>query len=302
MNLLTIEDLRILDAIDRRGSFAKASEELNKATSALSYGVQRLEDRLGITVFERQGRRSVLTSAGRLLLVEGRKILGAVDLLSAQAKEMATGWEPRLRIGLESTADHDPFFQVLSSFLLKHESMEIDVSQSVLSGGWEALEHDRIDLLVGAPGPAPKQKGFRSEVIRRADLVAVIASHHPKAKQCSELESFQQVLPQLRRVVMHDTSTLEVARDAGLSVGNQHIYVQTMDQKLAAQLAGLGIGHLPRKLVEPYLDSGRLMVLPFANRSPVTYIAWRKSHGGKALKALTERLIEVYQAEGLPSE
>ena len=40
---ITIEVLETLDAIDRRGSYAKASEELNKATSAVSYAVQKLE-------------------------------------------------------------------------------------------------------------------------------------------------------------------------------------------------------------------------------------------------------------------
>ena len=41
---ITLDALQALDAIDRRGSFAKAAEELNKATSALSYTVQKLED------------------------------------------------------------------------------------------------------------------------------------------------------------------------------------------------------------------------------------------------------------------
>jgi len=43
-NPITIEVLEIIDAIDRRGSFAKAAEELNKAPSAISYGIQKLED------------------------------------------------------------------------------------------------------------------------------------------------------------------------------------------------------------------------------------------------------------------
>ncbi len=82
INPINIESLQILDAIDRRGSFAKAAEELNKATSALSYGVQKLEEQLGITVFTRQGRRSVLTPAGRLILDEGRLILNATSALA----------------------------------------------------------------------------------------------------------------------------------------------------------------------------------------------------------------------------
>ena len=65
-NPITIEALEIIDAIDRQGSFAKAAQELNKATSAISYGIQKLEDQLDIAIFHRQGRRSTLTPAGRL--------------------------------------------------------------------------------------------------------------------------------------------------------------------------------------------------------------------------------------------
>ena len=101
--LLTLEVFEILDAIDRRGSFAKAAEELNKATSAVSYGIQKLEERLDITIFQRQGRRSVLTPAGRLVLDEGRLILNPTTRLADKAMELATGWEPRLRINIEST-------------------------------------------------------------------------------------------------------------------------------------------------------------------------------------------------------
>ena len=101
-NPITIEALETLDAIDRRGSFAKASEEMNKATSAVSYSVQRLEEQLGITLFQRQGRRSVLTPAGQLVLTEVREILQTTARLVNQAKEIATGWEPRISIALES--------------------------------------------------------------------------------------------------------------------------------------------------------------------------------------------------------
>ncbi|MEJ2418819.1 MAG: LysR family transcriptional regulator, partial [Exilibacterium sp.] len=79
---ITLDALQALDAIERRGSFAKAAEELNKATSALYYTVQKLEEQLGVTVFQRQGRRSVLTASGRWLLDEGRTILGATTYLA----------------------------------------------------------------------------------------------------------------------------------------------------------------------------------------------------------------------------
>jgi DNA-binding transcriptional LysR family regulator len=149
-NPITIEVLETIDAIDRRGSFAKAAEELNKATSAISYAVQKLEEQLDIAVFQRQGRRSVLTPAGRLLLAEGREIL------------QATGWEPRISIAVESVQSYPVFFSQLREFLEEHPTVEIDICESVLNGGWEALEQDRVDLIVGSPGPVPLQKGYRA--------------------------------------------------------------------------------------------------------------------------------------------
>ncbi len=290
VNPMNIEVLEMLDAIERRGSFAKAAEDLNKATSALSYGIQKLEEQLDISVFQRQGRRSVLTPAGRLILNEGRKILESTVLLADKAKELATGWEPKIRIAAESTLDLSVFFNVLGGFLAEHEGMEIDVCESVLSGGWEALEHDRVDLLVGAPGPVPLQKGFRAVSINPSELVPVVASHHPLARLANDPEALKAAMPMTRAVVTHDTAMVDVARNAGFSMGKKIVYVQTMDQKIEAQLAGLGMGHIPRFRIQKYLDDGRLVALNLGTSVTENFIAWKISNKGKALQALAQKL------------
>lgn len=293
---ITLDALQALDAIDRRGSFAKAAEELGKATSALSYTVQKLEEQLGVTLFQRQGRRSVLTPSGRLMLDEGRKILGATAYLTDQVKELATGWEPRLRLGLESTTEREPLFQALGTLLAEQPFLEIDIRECVLSGGWEALEMDRIDLLIGAPAPVPLQKGFRAQPIPPADMLLVAAANHPLGLVASDHKAVAAQLPHYRRIVTHDTATKNVMRTEGLSTGRQVLYVQTMEQKIQAQLAGLGVGHLPRKLIQAYLDSGVLVRL--TTGAPTTenqerHIAWKISNKGKALKRLAQLLIEA---------
>lgn len=290
VNPITIEALEILDAIDRRGSFAKAAEELNKATSALSYGVQKLEEQLDITVFQREGRRSVLTPAGRLILDEGRKILNSATLLAQKAKEVATGWEPLLRIAIDSTQNYTLIFQILSEFMKDHERLEVDIIECILSGGWEALEQDRVDLIIGSPGPVPLQKGYRAIPLPLTEMIPVIASHHPFAKKAHNADAITSVLPHLRRVVAHDTSTINITRSAGLTTGKQVIYVQTIDQKIAAQLAGLGIGHLPKHRIQPYLDKGQLIELKLESAPVENFLAWKISNKGKALQALTQLL------------
>ncbi|MFB6358916.1 MAG: LysR family transcriptional regulator, partial [Thiohalorhabdaceae bacterium] len=72
---LSLEGLEVLDAIDRRGSFAGAAAELHRVPSAVTYTVRRLEEGLGVTLFDRTGNRATLTEAGRAVLEGGRPIL-----------------------------------------------------------------------------------------------------------------------------------------------------------------------------------------------------------------------------------
>lgn len=298
-NPITIEVLETLDAIDRRGSFAKASEELNKATSAVSYAVQKLEEQLDISLFQRQGRRSVLTPAGQLVLHEGRKILSATSRLANSAKEVATGWEPKIRIAMESTLNSSVLFEVLAEFLEQHENVEIDLIESVLNGGWEALDQDRVELIVGVPGPVPSQKGFRTQIIGESDLVPVIATSHKYAAFAKDAAALDNILPKIRRVITHDTARFEIPRSAGLSrdrlnVPGLSFYVQNMDQKVEAILAGIGIGHLPRKRIEQDLKSGKLIELNINDTEALNhenYIAWKITNKGKGLQALTQQLM-----------
>jgi len=290
-NPITLEVLEMLDAIDRRGSFAKAADELNKATSALSYAVQKLEEQLDIALFQRQGRRSVLTPAGRLVLDEGRLILQASTRLARRAKEVATGWETRIRIALESISEPQPFYQAIATFLDAFPSLEIDISECVLNGGWEALEDNRVDLLVGGPGPVPQQKGFRAVRLPDRELLPVIASDHPLAALAGDRNALGKRLGELRRVVTHDTSQQGIARSEGLSSEGRMLYVQNIDQKVHAILAGAGIGSLPRSRIEPYLRSGDLLPLNIDTRSfHGHFLAWKISNKGKGLQSLVQLL------------
>src|SRR4249920_755433 len=99
---LSIDSLQVLDAIDRRGSFAGAAEELHRVPSAITYSVRQLEAGLGVELFDRRGHRAVLTEAGRALLSDGRKLLEAAADLECRVQQVAKGWESELRIAVDT--------------------------------------------------------------------------------------------------------------------------------------------------------------------------------------------------------
>ena len=88
---LTLEALRVMDAIDRRGSFAAAADELGRVPSALSYTMQKLEEELDVVLFDRSGHRTKFTNVGRMLLERGRVLLEAADKLTTDANGWSRG-------------------------------------------------------------------------------------------------------------------------------------------------------------------------------------------------------------------
>ena len=113
---ITIDALKVLDAIDRKGSFAGAASELFRVPSAISYTVQKLEEDLSVSVFDRTGHKAVLTPAGRYLLEEGRSLLEAAENLAHSTRQVAQGWETRLRIGFNSLLPAQCLFPAIDAF------------------------------------------------------------------------------------------------------------------------------------------------------------------------------------------
>jgi DNA-binding transcriptional LysR family regulator len=89
---LSLDALLVLDAIERKGSFAAAADELHRVPSAITYTVQKLEEDLDVQLFDRRGHRAKLTPAGRELLSEGRHLLRAAGDIESRVKRVATGW------------------------------------------------------------------------------------------------------------------------------------------------------------------------------------------------------------------
>ncbi|RHW77893.1 LysR substrate-binding domain-containing protein [Colwellia sp. RSH04] len=288
---LSVEALLVLDAIDYRGSYAAAAEQLNKVPSALSYIVQKLEEQLNVTLFERQGRRAVLTPAGKHLLVEGRKVLFALNTLSEQTQTIANGWEPKIRIACDSIIDIKPIFVSIQQFLAVHGAIEIDIQEEVLNGTWEALIEDRVDLVIGAPAPMPAQKGIRAVKINELDTVLVVNELHPLSKVKSPIHSNS--LSQYRSVVVHDSAKSEIPWSVNLIEGSQRFYVSTVAHKIEAILSGIGIGYLPRYMAEKYLKAGQLIEIGLVDKKAPQdlFMAWKISNKGKGLIKLREILL-----------
>lgn len=293
---LTLESIRILDAIDRKRSFAGAAIELNRVPSALTYSVRKLEEDLDVLLFDRGGHRAKLTPAGIELLTQGRHLLRAADELERRVKRTASGWEVELRIVLDGIIPFDRLFPLIAAFDQQGSGTRLRFSSQVLSGVWEALLDGSADLAIGAPYAGPdmmRMTGqYRTRMLGMIEWVFAVAPGHALTQATEPLHT--DLILQHRAVAVGDTGRQLPNVTAGLLTGQDTLTVPSLHAKLAAQLAGLGCGHLPRTLATPYLLSGALIEKQTMDPKPgdTIQIAWRAASRGKSLKWFLNRLAE----------
>lgn len=280
---LSLDALEILDAIDSRGSYAAAAQALFRVPSALTHAVQKLEDELGVDLFEKSGRRAVLTPAGRTLLEDGRQLLRAAGELERRVKRVATGWETDLSIAMDVVIPAERLNSLLGRFYAESGGTRLRLSYEVLGGCWDALTTGRADLVIGAPGDRPSRSGISTRALGDMQLVFCVAPDHPLATAPEPIAP--EVLALYRAVVLADTSRELAARTSGLLEGQDALRVPDMASKAAAQAAGLGVGHLPPWLAEREVAAGRLVIRRLAEAKPAApmYVAWRPKDEGRAL-------------------
>lgn len=290
---ISLEALQVLDAIDRKGSFAAAAEALFRVPSALTHAIKRLEDDLAVTLFVRERRRAVLTPAGRILLEEGRHLLRAAGELECRVKRVATGWETELRMAVDALLEVAPLFPLLDAFYREGSGTRVRLSCEVLGGCWDALLSGRADLALGAPGDPPPGGGYQTLLLGAADLVFVCAPGHPLARAAEPLAP--ETIQEHRIVALADTSRQLLARTAGILDGQDVLTVPDMPTKIAAHRAGLGVGYLPRGQALREANAGHLVFKAVAEPRPHVslYLAWRSDHEGKALQWFVQRLADA---------
>ncbi len=277
---LTLEALRVMDAIDRRGSFAAAADELGRVPSALSYTMQKLEEELDVVLFDRSGHRTKFTNVGRMLLERGRTLLEAAEKLTADAEALAKGWETRLTIVCEALIPVSYFFPLVEKLAQKSNTQFVFMTE-VLAGAWERLESGRADIVIAPDMHFRSSSEFNSKPLYSINHVYVAAPDHPIHQEPEPLSDATRV--KYRGVAVADTARERPVLTVQLLDKQRRLTVSTMEDKHRALLAGLGVATMPYFMVEDDIRAGRLRVVS-AEYSDETNIimAWRRDSMGEA--------------------
>ena len=294
---LSLEALQALDAIATEGSFAKAAEVLHKVPSALTYTMQKLESDLDVGIFDRGGKRAVLTPIGVALLEQGRELLRQADGVERRIKRLGQGWETTLTIAYDGVVPFECMLSTIHEFDALQCGTRLKFIEETLDGVWEALIDRRAQLVIGAAGDPPIGHGLLARDWTEIEgFVFAVAPNHPLAALEEPLRMAQ--IAKYRAVVVSDSSRRLEGRTIGVLPAQDTLSVPNLNAKIAAQVAGLGVGHVPAHLAAEHIRSGRLLVRQVeAERSDgVLKVAWRSGEDGKALSWIRDHILATRRA------
>lgn len=171
---------RYLLAVADLGSMTAAAAHLEVAQPALSQALRRVEQALGVPLFERSRRGSVLSSAGQAVVEDLRASLALAEGAERKARAIAGGKTGRLHIGFVTHAVYDVLPQALKLLQAQFPGSQVVLSEMGNADLAQALSEGRIDLAM-LHTPVVVQGRVRQKLVRRDPLVAVLPASHALA-------------------------------------------------------------------------------------------------------------------------
>ncbi|MDR3532881.1 MAG: LysR family transcriptional regulator [Rhodopila sp.] len=297
----SFDQLQVLLAIVEAGSFSGAARRLNRAQSAVTYAVQRLEEQLGTALFDRASYRPTLTEAGRTLLPRARLIIDEMRALCDHAQGIAAGLEPELTVIVDAMFPMCALLDALRTFGVRFPTVPPRIYVESLGGASELLLNGTcaVGLLLSF---SSEFELLQRQHLSDVTVIYVAAASHP-------LSWIEGPVPraELRRhvqLVLSDRSGLTGTRDYGV-LSPQTWRLADLGAKHAMLKAGLGWGGMPAHLVAEDLAAGRLRRIVIQSEAggddfitlPLCTAYHRDRPPGPAGRWLLDHLSEIIEAD-----
>ena len=253
----TFDQLHMFLTVIEQGSFTAAARRLNRAVSAISYGIANLETQLGVQLFERQGtRKPRLTAAGKAVLAEASTIAEGMDGLRAKVKGLLDGREAEVDLAVDVMIPPERLGRVLRAFAAAHPTVSLRLHVEAL--GAVAAMVLAGKAVIGISGPlASGLPGLESCGAGAVTMVPVAAPDHP-------LGRMTEIPPGAARrhvqLVLTDRSQATEGRDFAV-LSPRTWRLADLGAKHALLREGIGWGNMPLPLIEADLAAGTLVRL-----------------------------------------
>lgn len=263
---MTLEQLRIFVAVAEREHVTNAASDLHLTQSAVSSAVATLETRYDAKLFDRLGRRIVLTDAGRTFLIEARAVLARAAAAEAVLGDFAGLRRGRLALAASQTVASYWLPTFIHAFQTRFPGVTVTLDIDNTLGVAAAVADGTADL--GVVEGAVDEPLLEATIVAEDDIVLVVGPNHPwadgRAIRGSDLLDARWVL---REPGSGTRAVLEAAiAKAGVAMRDLDIAIAFPSNEAvrASVEAEAGVAVMSRHVAAASLASGKMVQAAFA--------------------------------------
>jgi DNA-binding transcriptional LysR family regulator len=271
---MELRHLRYFVAVAEELHFRRAAERLHVAQPAVSEQIRKLEQELGVRLFDRTQRSVALTPSGVAMLREARLVLRRAESAVQAATEAACHAVARLQVGY--VPDVLPAIVPRALRLLAREAPSVDVD---LRSGFALTLLDEVRVgeldvaIVGLPAPT---SGLRATTIDEQRAMAVLPGGHPAA--AAPNVDLGRLAPERLVVLGREVNPafhgaiVALCRAAGIAPALREIGVPCVEEVLLAVAAGHGMAVLPEAVADRHAMPG-VRLVPLGDATAAFHVA-----------------------------
>lgn len=297
---MTLTELKYIVAVARQKHFGHAAEACFVAQPTLSVAIKKLEDELGVTIFERGGTEVSTTPLGAQIVAQAERVLEQTAVIKEIAKQNKDPLSGPFRLGIIYTIGPYLLPTLVKTMIDKVPQMPLVLQENFTVKLMELLRQGELDAAIMAL-PLPDQ-GMMVQALYDEPFVVAMPKDHAWAERASvsaaELKSETMLL--LGNGHCFRDQVLEVcpemARFSTASDGIARTFEGSSLETIRHMVAsGIGITVLPRaSITDMHAKDSMLRYVPFSDRAPDrrVVIAWRKSFTRQAaIEAIRQAVL-----------
>ena len=306
---MTLTELRYIVTLAQEQHFGRAAERCHVSQPTLSVGVKKLEEELGVLLFERSKGAVRITPVGEGIVAQARRVLEQTQTIRELAQAGKNQLTAPLRVGAIYTVGPYLFPQLIPLLHQSAPEMPLYIEENFTHVLRDKLRNGELDVIIIAL-PFEEVDILTKPMYDEPFCVLLPAQHHWTARQAidSDLLDDKSLLLLGEGHCFRD-QVLEAcpAGNGGIQESqNRYTTVEASSLETIRHMvaSGLGVSVLPKSAVDSHqYTAGVIEVRPFANPVPsrTVAIAWRATFPRpKAIDALVEAIRQCPLAQNLP--
>ena len=289
MRSLNLDQLRTLQTVLKLGSFTGAARQLNLSQSAVSVQIRELEERCGVQLVERLGKKAYATAAGSIVVAHARRISDETDTITAAMRRFREGWIGRVQIGAALTALMYLLPPVLQKLHAEHPGIDLYVHNAPTLSMVDSVLRNELDIgLVTLP---IAEKSLEITPLYQENMVAILPT---SLRDIPDQVTPEYVVSQFMVLEFGAVSALIDQWLAAGSVAPQSLMrLSAIEAVKIVVAAGLGVSIVPEMVVaRSTLDVIVRPLNPPLTRT-LALIQHRSKHDDRALRIVRNALLEL---------